>query len=307
MIEVRHLKTLQAIRDTGSMIEAAERVHLTQSALSHQLKELEHRLNVTLLVRKSRPLKFTSAGQVVLRLADEVLPKFRAAHRDLQKLAGGEAGRLHIAIECHSCFQWLMPSIDAYRSNWPEVELDLSSGFNFDPLPALQQSQLDLVITSDPTPLSGITYLPLFRYEALLAVSHQDELAKKSQIEPQDLANKTLITYPVDHERLDVFRDFLDPAKVKPKEVRQAELTVMMMQLVASGRGVCCLPNWALAEYLQRDYIKAVRLGENGLWSTLYAAVRDESANAPYIEDFVQCAQETSFSNLEGVKAVEAE
>lgn len=131
MLEIRHLKTLHALREADSLVEAAERLHLTQSALSHQFKELEERLGMALFVRKTKPIRFTSAGLRLLQLADATLPLLRGAERDIARLAGGTAGRLHMAIECHSCFQWLMPTIDQFRDAWPEVELDLASGFAF--------------------------------------------------------------------------------------------------------------------------------------------------------------------------------
>src|SRR5690554_961004 len=243
MLEIRHLKTLVALRDADSMVDAAERLHLTQSALSHQFRELEERLGMQLFVRKTRPVRFSSAGLRLLRLADDVLPLMRAAERDMARLQGGSSGRLHMAIECHSCFQWLMPTIDQFREAWPEVELDLASGFAFAPLPALARGDLDLVVTSDPVELSGISYIPLFAYEALLAVANQHPLAQKAYVEPEDLREETLIIYPVEHDRLDIFNHFLVPADIEPAQVRTSELTVMMMQLVASGRGVCCLPN----------------------------------------------------------------
>ena len=303
MLEIRHLRTLHALRETDSLVEAAERLHLTQSALSHQFKELEERLGLQLFVRKTRPVRFTSAGLRLLQLADSLLPQLRGAERDLARLAGGTAGRLHMAIECHSCFQWLMPTIDQFRDAWPEVELDLASGFSFAPLPALARGDLDLVVTSDPVDLPGITYVPLFTYEALLAVANQHPLAGRAYVQPQDLANETLITYPVERDRLDIFKQFLDPAGIEPASVRTAEMTVMMMQLVASGRGVCCLPNWAMAEYLHKGYVTARRLGPEGLFGTLYAAVRDDMMEMPYLQDFLLTAKDTSFATLEGVSA----
>ncbi|MFD2191106.1 LysR family transcriptional regulator [Pistricoccus aurantiacus] len=302
MLELRHLRTLIALRDAGSLVEAAQRVHLTQSALSHQLKDLEERLGSPLFLRKSRPVTFTRAGLRLLELAERILPQVRMAERDLARLAGQENGRLHMAIECHSCFQWLMPTIDHFRDHWPEIEVDIPGGHHFDPLPALAREQLDLVITADPQPLAGVHYEPLFRYEGLLAVAKQHELASRAWISPTDLATETLITYPVEHARLDVFGQFLDPAGVRPKEIRTAELTIMMMQLVASGRGVCALPNWALTEYLERDYVRAVALGEGGMWSTLFAAIREEDLEAGWMGDFLRTARETSFAVLEGIK-----
>ncbi len=304
MIDIRHLKTVQTMRDTNSLVETAERLNLTQSAISHQLKELEERMGMTLFARKTKPMRFTSAGLRLLRLADEVLPLMREAERDFSRLAGGSAGRLHLAIECHSCFQWLMPAIDAFRTSWPEVEMDLASGFSFAPLPALARGDLDLVVTSDPINLSGVTYVPLFMYEALLAVDNHHSLVGKSIILPMDLKPFTLITYPVDRDRLDIFTRFLDPADVEPLNIRTSEMTVMMMQLVASGRGICCLPNWAVHEYTSRGYVTARRLGDKGLFPTLFAAVRTDMLTTPYMRDFLLTAKDTSFSTLEGISPI---
>jgi LysR family transcriptional regulator for metE and metH len=304
LIELRHLKTLVALRDTGSLVEAADRLFLTQSALSHQLKDLEDRLGCSLFVRKTKPPRFTSAGRRLLNLADDVMPMFKLTERDIARLAGGEAGRLHICIECHSCFQWLVPCMDKYRGNWPEVELDITGGFNFAPLPALVRGDLDLVITSDPVDLPGVAYVPLFRYEAMLAVNPQHKLSQRSFIEPADLEDEVLIMYPVERDRLDIFTRFLDPADVDPKEIRTAELTAMVVQLVASGRGVASLPNWSLAEYEPMNTVVAKSLGERGLWATLYAAIREDQRDSPFMEDFLRTANGTCFDTLQGIKRV---
>ena len=306
LIELRHLRTLSALRDTDSLVEAAERVFLTQSALSHQIKDLEGRIGCSLFIRKTRPVRFTSAGNRLIKLADELLPLVHAAELEVAKLAGGESGRLVMAIECHSCFEWLLPAIAVYREEWPDVDLDISSGFHFAPLPALTRGDLDVVITADPVPDKGLAYFPLFSYEALLAVSKSHPIAGREWIEPADLAGETLIAYPVDRSRLDVFSRFLVPAGVEPKGVRQAELTAMMIQLVASGKGVACLPNWALHEYRERDYVSVTALGEEGVWPTLYAAVRADQADSPFMVGFIKTTRNTCFANLVGIVTAEA-
>ena len=304
-MEIRHLRTLVALRETGSLVEASERVFLTQSALSHQIKELEGRVGCPLFLRKTRPVRFTSAGNRLLELADEVLPRLHNAEIDLQRLAGGETGRIIMAIECHSCFEWLLPAIDTYRDQWSDVELDISSGFHFAPLPALARGDLDLVITADPVDEPGIHYFPLFSYEAQLAVSKTHSLVDKAWTEPADLADQVVITYPVDQDRLDLFTGFLRPAGIEPERVRHAELTTMIVQLVASGRGVTCLPNWALFEYLQNEYVVVRSLGEEGIWPTLYAAVRQDQAESPFMTAFIEVAKQVCFANLRGIVTAE--
>lgn len=300
-LEIRHLRTLRALRDTGTLLEAANVLCLTQSALSHQLRELEQRLEGPLFVRKSKPLRFTQSGQRLLDLADQVLPQLDAAEHDLVRLAGGQAGRLHLVLECHSCFNWLMPALNRYRDQWPEVSLDLSSGFLFDPLPALARGDVDMVITADPESDMPLTHLPLFRYESVLVLPPGHALVEKPEITPADLAPLTLITYPVPAEKLDVYRLFLGPENRAFAHARETEHTLMMLQLVASGHGVAVLPNWAVAEFAQQNLIKTRSLGTSGIWATLYAAVREEMARWPFIDGFISVARETCFTQLRGI------
>lgn len=302
MLEIRHLETLTAIRETGSLQEAAERLHVTQSALSHQLRDLEVRLKTPLLNRRTRPARLTTAALRILALADEILPRLKATEQEIQRLAAGRTGRLHLAIDCHSCFQWLMPALDAFRQNWPDVALDLSAAFSFAPLPALLRGDLDVVITSDPQANDAVHYVPLFSYELVLAVSSSNPLSRHPWVEPGQLADQVLITYPVDKQRLDVYTAFLDPAGVEPAGLRKAELTPMIVQLVASQRGVAALPNWALTEYLDQGWLRICHLGEAGVWRTLYAAMRVEDADAPYLRAFLDQARATCFATLDGIK-----
>ena len=305
--DLRHLRTLVALRDAGSLVEAAEQVVLTQSALSHQMKDLETRLGCPLFVRKSRPVRFTPAGERLLELADEVLPRARAAAAELARLADGKSGRLFMAIECHTCFEWLLPAINAFREEWPEVELDIAGSFHLDPQPALARGDLDLVITADPIDAPTLHYEPLFGYEAQLAVAPRHPLAQREWVEPEDLASETLIAYPVDRSRMAIFTRFLHPAGVAPAHIRSAELTAMMVQLVGAGRGVACLPNWALHEYKQRNYVVARSLGEEGVWPDLYAAVRADERELPFIASFTRVAKAMCFENLVGIVPADAD
>jgi len=301
VLEMRHLRTLQQLRRCGSLVEAAEALCVTQSALSHQLKDLETRLNARLFVRKSRPLRFTETGAKLLQLADQVLAQVLSTERDLHRLQLGQAGRLHMAIECHSCFNWLMPTIEGFRQQWPSVELDFSAGFTFEPLPALQAGDIDLVITSDPQKLEGVTYEPLFRYEMLIACGNAHALAGKPVWQPEDLRLETVLTYPVSHTRLDLFKYFLTPAGIEPQRLRTTELTLMMVQLAASGLGVCALPNWVLEDYRRQGFVSIASAGVEGVWPTLYIALRQESLEREYIQVFLQMARRQCFQTLEGI------
>lgn len=307
MLDLKHLKTIRALREAGSLTRAADQLHVTQSALSHQVRDLEDWFGIQLFQRKSRPLRLTPAGERLLETATSVLPVLAATETALFQLGKGQRGRLHMAIECHSCYLWLIPSVNAYRPQWPDVELDFVGHWHLDALPALSQGELDLVVTSDPQPIAGLTYEPLFCFEILLAVALAHPLASLKRVEAPSLRAETMITYPVAPDRLDVFRQFLWPAGVEPASVRTAEMTMMMVQLVASQRGVAALPSWALREYTDSGLLAARPLGSEGIWSNLYAAVRTEDYDAPYMQAFLTTLRDTSFKTLSGIRDIQAQ
>jgi len=291
-IEFRHLRTIKAIHETGGLARAADTLGITQSALSHQIKGIEDQAGVELFVRRSKPLKLSAAGQRLLAAAERILPEVAALEAEFTSLVQGRAGRMHIAIECHACFEWLFPVLEGFRKAWPDVDVDIRPGLAFDALPALRKEEVDLVVSSDPEDLPGITFLPLFDYEPIFVCATSHPLAEKSFISAEDFREETLITYPVERSRLDVFSQLLSPAKVNPKDIRQAELTAVILLLVASKRGVAVLPDWVVRQTSYgSDYVTRP-LTETGLTRRLYAAVRTEEADLPYVAHLVRNARQ---------------
>ena len=286
MIELRHLQMLVALRSQGSLAGASEELHVTASAISHQLKDIESFYDVELVNRRPRPLSFTPAGKEMLRLADTILPLVARTTTNIKRLAHGQTGQLRLASECHSCFDWLMPILNLYRKQWSDVDLDFSSGFEPEPHKMLMDNEIDVLITASKLPIDGIVYLPLFQYESRLVLSPTHLLAEKSKILPIDLINQTLITYPVEQKRLDIMAHFLSPADVMPAKIRTTEMTAMLIQLVASERGVASLPDWVVAEYEKKGWVVSRPLGD-GVYCQLYAGTRADSSELAYIQGFL--------------------
>ena len=282
-LEFRHLRTIRAIHEAGSFARAAERMAVTQSALSHQVKTLEGLVGMELFVRRTKPMRLSPAGERLLRLAERVLPQVEAVEQEFAGLHAGRAGRLHIAIECHACYEWLFPVLERFRRAWPDVDVDIRPGLQFKALPALGREEVDLVVSSDPEDLPGVTFRPLFDYEPVFVASSSHPLAAKPFVEAEDLRGETLITYPVERPRLDVFSQLLTPAGVEPASVRQVELTAVILLLVASNRGVAVLPDWVVREVrYNADYVTRP-LTKDGITRRLYAAVRADDADAPFM------------------------
>lgn len=289
-IEFRHLRTVRAIYEFGGLARAAEQLNITQSALSHQIKGLEAQAGVELFVRRSKPMKLSAAGLRLLRLANQVLPEVEKLEADFNGLREGSSGRLHIAIECHACFEWLFPVLEKFRKLWPDVDVDIRPGLAFDAMPALQKEEVDLVVSSDPEKMPGVSFSHLFDYDPVFVAASQHPLAAKSYIDAEDFRGQTLITYPVERARLDIFSQLLTPAKVEPAAVRQAELSAVILLLVASNRGVAVLPDWVVREVkYSSDYITRP-LTKNGITRQLFAATRDVDLAKPYMKDLIDLA-----------------
>lgn len=290
-IELRHLRTIRAIQQAGGLARAADVLNMTQSALSHQVKGLEDQAGMELFVRRSKPMRLSAAGVRMLRAAERILPEIDAMEEEFRALRAGRTGRLHIAIECHACFDWLFPVLEMFRHAWPEIDVDIRAGLAFEALPALNREDVDLVISSDREPPPGIVFNPLFDYHPTFVGSAQNPLAAKDFITAEDFRDQVLITYPVSRDKLDIFTEVLTPAKVEPRAQRTAELTAVILMLVGSNRGVAVLPDWVMREVkTNADYITRP-LGPEVVTKRMYAATREEDAAKPYMAHFLRLAR----------------
>ena len=286
-IELRHLRTIMTIHAAGSVAQAAERLHITQSALSHQIKAIRDQLGVDLFVKNTKPMRLSAEGLRFLRAAERILPEIDLLKAEFDNLQNGQAGRLHIAIECHACFEWLFPVLNLFRQDFPDVDIDIRPGLAFRALKALADEEVDVVISSDPEDIPGVEFHQLFPYAPTFLVAETNRLAEKNYVDAADFADQTLITYPVERTRLDIFSQLLIPAKIEPKLIRQVELTAVMLMLVGANKGVAVLPDWVIRSADIDGGLVTKPVTRNGLTRQLYAAVRRDDQSKPFMKRFI--------------------
>lgn len=292
MIERIHLSILHEIDREGSLTAAANALCLTQSALSHSIRKLESQLGTPLWTKDGRGLRLTQSGQYLLGVARRVLPQLNVAQEQLQQYARGERGTLRIGMECHPCYRWLLKIVAPYLTTWPDVDVDVKQKFQFGGIGALFAYEIDLLVTPDPLHKPGLMFEPVFDYEQVLVVASTHPLANRDYVEPGELLSQTLITYPVTPERLDVFTRFLTPACVSPRQHKTIENTDIMLQMVASQRGVAALPRWLADEFASKLDITSVRLGQSGISKQIHLGARQEDMQTPYLQAFVELARQ---------------
>lgn len=286
-----HLAIVQEVEKQGSLTAAANVLCLTQSALSHSMRKLERQLGTDIWLREGRTLRLTQAGQYVLAVANRVLPQLTLAEDRLRQFAQGERGTLRIGMECHPCYQWLLKVVSPYLAAWPDVDVDVKQKFQFGGIGALFGYEIDLLVTPDPLFKPGLHFEPVFDYEQVLVVGRDHPLARADQVEPRDLLDEVLITYPVPTDRLDIYTQFLMPAGVAPRRHKAIETTDIMLQMVASGRGVAALPRWLAQDYAQKMNVSAVRLGKHGIAKQIFLGARQADIDIDYLRAFVELAR----------------
>jgi len=295
MIERNHLEIVREVDRCGSLTAAADGLCLTQSALSHAMKKLEQQLGTAVWVREGRKLRPTQSGLYLLSLANRLLPQFEHAEELVGQIARGQRGSLRIGMECHPCYQWLLKVVGPYLEQWPGVDVDVKQRFQFGGIGALFGYDIDVLVTPDPLHRKGLVFEPVFDYEQVLVVPSSHPLASKSWVEPADLESETLITYPVDAERLDIYTRFLVPAHSSPARHKTIETTDIMLQMVAAGRGVSALPRWLVEEYAHQMPITPVRLGQTGIDKQIFLGLRERDAGVEYLQSFMSMARKTTW------------
>lgn len=291
LIERTHLAIIQQVNKLGTLTEAASSLHLTQSALSHAIKKLESQLNVKIWSKEGRILRLTQAGESMLSLANRILPQFEHTESLMKQIASGQNGTLRIGMECHPCYQWLLTVVAPFLEQWNDVDVDVKQKFQFGGIGALFSHDIDALVTPNPLFKRGLIFQPVFDYELVLVVNEQHSLAQKSYISPLDLSNQTLITYPIEPQRLDIFSQFMQPAQCSPYKHKTIETTDIMLQMVASNRGVSALPAWLVAQYMHTLPLKSIKLGPEGIHKQIFIGLREKDANIEYINSFVEIAK----------------
>jgi LysR family transcriptional regulator for metE and metH len=294
MLERTHLIILLEVEKQGTLTAAAEVLHVTQSALSHSMRKLEQQLGIDLWLREGRSLRLTQAGQYLYAVAQRLLPQLDLAEQRLRQFAQGERGALRIGMECHPCYQWLLKVVAPYLAAWPLVDVDVKQKFQFGGIGALFGYEIDLLVTPDPLLKPGLRFEPVFDYEQVLVVHKDHAWASQEEVHPEQLGEETLITYPVPLDRLDIYNMFLLPANCTPRKHKTIETTDIMLQMVASGRGVTALPKWLVTDYAPQLQLRTLRLGPAGIQKHIYLGARESDWDIDYLQAFIALARQTT-------------
>lgn len=288
-MEIRHLKLVRAVAEEGNLTRAGEKLFLTQSALSHQLKEIEGKLGTPLFQRIQKRMVLTQVGKKILHSARVVLEEIEKAETEVRNYISGDAGLIRISTECYTCYHWLPALLKSFHQEYPNVEVVVMAEATQEPLPFLLAGKLDIVILNCPDEKhNSLVYTPLFTDEMVAIVDASHRLANRAFLKAKDFEEETLILHKRPTKESTLFKKIFDPAGVAPAKIMEIQLTEAVMEMVKAGFGMTVLAKWAANPYLQSKELKALKLTKAGLRRTWYAVTLKDERAPGYLRAFAE-------------------
>lgn len=292
-IETRHLKLILAVAEEGNITRAGNRLHLTQSALSHQLRDIEEHLGTTLFLRLNKRLALTQAGERLLNAAHLVLDELKRAEHDIHEISLNREGILRIATQCYTCYHWLPSIMKKFNQLYAKVEIRVVVEATDEPLQALLDDNIDLAIVSARERDRRINFRDLFKDEMIVIMSPTHRLANKKYITAEDFIDETVFSFSEQFRETSLFENVLLPAGIMPKKVMSLKLSEAVIEMVKAGMGVSTMARWAVAPIVQAGLLKVVPLTKTGFHRTWQAATLASRTTPPYLEAFIKLMEES--------------
>jgi LysR family transcriptional regulator for metE and metH len=293
ILEVRHLRLIQAIANEGSVTRAGDRLYLTQSALSHQLRDAEEKLGTPLFTRINKRMVLTPAGERLLISAHKVLDEMKRAEEDLRQIALSREGVLRISTECYTCYHWLPSLLKTFNKQHPGIDVQIVVEATQNPLQALLDGKIDLALLISPTRHPKLTYRALFEDELVVVMSPGHRLSSRNYLKAEDFADEHLILYSSPEESF-AFQQVLAPAGVTPRHISSVQLTEALVEMVKGGIGLGIMTRWSVLPQIESGALRALSLTRKGLQRRWTAGILKSKSTPCYLEAFISLLADNS-------------
>lgn len=287
-LESQHLRMIAEVARTESVTRAADRLNVTQSAVSHQLRDLENKLGTSLFVRSGRRMLLTPAGRLIAEAAGDVLDAIERVEAKIGQIARHDAGELRVCTQCYTGYSWLPAIVEALRQRYPAFGLQIVPEYTLDPITALLDARLDLAIMNEEPGDKRLRHRELFDDEHVAVVPASHRWAAQPFVTPEEIAGEPLYLFSRSTDNSFIVRNVLRPAGLTPRNVTHLQLPEGIIEMVRAGMGATVLPHWSIASALRAGGIRAVRITSRGVFRRWYAVTLVDVRPTPFMEEFVR-------------------
>jgi len=286
-MELKHFRLIKTIVEEGNMANSSEKLFLTQSALSHQLREMEQQLGFKVFFRTRNNWELSEQGVELYRLAKDIFARMEEGFSQIKHINEGAKGKVRIGTECYSFYQGLPSFILKMAILYPQIEADLVLDATLQPIAKLLSFDIDIAIVSAKPGSNRVSCIELYEDEIVCLMHEEHIFADRTHLEAGDFVDMHVIIHSFPLETVSVFSHFLTPMHVTPKKISAIPFTSVSLEMVAVNMGVMCAPMWMLKTFKKSEQLISKPIGGNGLKRTQYLVYRTEDESKQYISDFI--------------------
>ena len=277
-LDLRHYQMIATLAQTPRVTDAAGRLGITPSALSHRIREAERRLGTPLFDRSHKRLRMTAAAEHLTQVAEQLLADLARAEQDAQRMGQGVRQVVRLAVESYSSYHWLPNFLRHLKIKHPDVGIQVVAGAAKNPIKSLVDHTIDLVIVSGEVAGRRLESLHLFEDELLFIAPPDHRLAGRSHIVGSDIVGEDFITYTRTPEPDREYAKLFRPNGAYPNWTETVELPEAIVEMVAAGLGTSVLAGWAVRGAIMSGRIIGLSVGPDGVFASWYAVVRPDDA-----------------------------
>jgi len=264
-MEIKYFRLIKTIADEGSIANSSDKLFLTQSALSHQLKDIEKQLGCKVFYRKRNKWELTEEGEELYKLASKVLTTIDDGFKNINAIKNGSSGNIRVSTECYSFYQGLPNFIQKMAVLYPNISVVLNLEATHYPVTKMLENKLDIAIVSSKPKNEDLISIELFEDEVLAILHKENNLAKSNYITANQFKEAHLIIHSYPLETVSVYQQFLKVNEVLPNKISAVPLTEVALEMVSANLGVMCMPMWALKLFKIPNCLVFKSLGAKGL------------------------------------------
>lgn len=286
-MDIKYIKLISTIVDCGSITKAAQVLNLTQSALSHQLKEVETLKGIRFFTRSNRKLILTPAGKMVYDASQKILAEINKLEVNLKNLNNLNQGTIRLSAACTTSYHWLPKLVQSFKSDYPNVNIDVVLGNSANPINEIIKGKIDVSIIITPVENEHIEYKFLFKDELVAIFCRQHKFNHKQYLIAKDFKDEHLIIHSKPLDTVVFYEQVLKPKGIEPVKISELPLTEATIEFVKSGYGVAVMPRWSVEPYIHSHSISFKRINRNGLFRNHYAAILKSAQHPEYLDKFI--------------------
>ena len=291
-MELKYFRLIKTIAEEGSIANSTERLFLTQSALSHQLRELEERLGFKVFHRTRNKWELTQEGSELYKLANNIFSSIDKGFNAIKHIKDGSKGTIKLSAECQSFFHTIPSFIQKMGILYPEIKIDVALGATQQTISQVLSNDIDIAIVTSQPASEELESIKVFEDEIFAVIHKENAMHRLEYLEASHFENVHLLINSFPLESVAVYDQFLKPNRINPIKISAIPYTEISLSMIHANMGIMCAPKWQLAPFKLSKELLFKRIGKNGLKRKHYLVVKKEQRNKKYIHDFISNFEE---------------